>query len=77
MLALIWAKLGKYIMGVAAIAALVVSIYMGGRHAQKQDRKVNDLNTVINTQNRILDAEINVSASAALERMRRNGQLRD
>lgn len=77
MFALIWAKLGKYVMGVAAIAALIASIYMSGRRAQKQDRKVNDLNTVINTQNRILDAEINVSASAALERMRRNGQLRD
>ncbi len=77
MLALIWTKLGKYVMGVAAIAALIASIYMSGRRAQKQDRKVRDLHTAINTQNRILDAEINVSASAALERMRRNGQLRD
>jgi len=77
MMALLWGKLGKYVMGVAAIASLIGGIYLAGRRAANKDHEIDELQDAYNAQERILDAEINVTPDAAIERLRRNGQLRD
>ncbi len=77
LLALVWGKLGKYVMGVAAIASLIGGIYLAGRRAANKEHEIDELQDAYNAQERILDVEINVTPDAALERLRRNGQLRD
>ena len=76
-LALLWGKLGKYVMGAAAIASLIGGIYLAGRRAADKDHEIDELQDAYKTQERIHDAEINVTPDASLERLRRNGQLRD
>lgn len=76
-LTLLWGRLGKYVMGVAAIASLLGGIYLAGRRAADKDHEIDELKDAYNAQERILDAEVNVTPDAALERLRRNGQLRD
>ena len=77
MMALLWGKLGKYVMGFAAIASLIGGIYLAGRRAANKDHEIDELQDAYNAQERILDAEITTTPDAALERLRRNGQLRD
>jgi hypothetical protein len=78
---MIWAfitsKVGKALAGALAALAAVGAIFMAGRRAENEDHEIEELNEFVATQKRINDVDESTSYTAALERLRRNAQLRD
>lgn len=76
-LGFIASKFGKAASMALAVLAVVGAVFAAGRRDANKDHEIDYLQDFVDTQKRINDAEVNTSVSDALERMRRNGQLRD
>jgi hypothetical protein len=75
--AFLLSKLGKMFASALAVLSLVGAIFVAGRRDAKKDRKVDDLQDYVDTQERINAINVNTDADAARSRLRKYGKLRD
>jgi hypothetical protein len=75
--AFLLSKLGKMFASALAVLSLVGAIFVAGRRDAKKDRKVDDLQDYVDTQERINAINVNTDADAARSRLREYGKLRD
>lgn len=76
-LSFLGSKIGKLLSSALAILSVVGAVFLAGRRDAKKDQEIADLKDYVDTQERINHAVESTDADAALERLRRNGQLRD
>jgi len=75
--AFLLSKLGKMFASALAVLSLVGAIFVAGRRDAKKDRKVDDLQDYVDTQERINAITVNTDAATARRRLRKYGKLRD
>ncbi len=70
-------RLQGWLLGAATIISIIFGIYLKGKSVAKRDRKINDLESYIDTQERVNETVILVDTYDSLERLSKNNQLRD
>jgi hypothetical protein len=74
--AFIGSKIGKLITTMVALLGAVLLIFKAGQRDQKKAQKVKDLEGYQETREKIDEVEVNTDRTAALKRLRDNGDLR-
>jgi hypothetical protein len=77
LLGFIGSKVGKLVSMTLAAVAVVGAVFVAGRRDANKDHEIDWLQDFVDDQERINDVETHTTVPAALERLRRNGQLRD
>jgi len=70
-------KLGRLLAMVIGTLGSILLIFQFGKSAEKKNQKIKNLEKYKETMDAIQDVDINTERDAALERLRKNGHLRD
>ncbi len=70
-------KLQGWLLGAVTIISVLFGIYLKGKSVAKRDRMISDLESYIDTQERVNETVILVDTYDNLERLSKNDQLRD
>ena len=73
---LVGSRLRNLVAAVLAAGVFIFGLIQYGRQTQKHKQEVKDLKDYKETRERIDEVEVSVDRDAALERLRRNNQLR-
>jgi hypothetical protein len=76
MWAIVGSRLRNLVAGALVAIVFVIGLIQYGRQTQKHKEEVEDLKDYKETRGRIDEVEVSVDRDAALERLRRNNQLR-
>jgi hypothetical protein len=73
---LVGSRIRNLVVGALAATVFIIGLIQYGRQTQKHKEEVKDLKDYKETRERIDEVEPSADRDAALERMRRNNQLR-
>ena len=76
MIAFITSRIGKLLMALAAVGAILMSVFKYGKSTEKDATKVKSLEDFIETKERIDHVEVSPTRDAASKRLRDNGWVR-
>ena len=68
--------LNRYVLGFLAAAATAIGVYVWGYGNNQDDQEKRDLEVYKKTLERINETPVNTNLDAAIERLRKNGDLR-
>lgn len=76
MMAFLTSRIGKLLMALVAVGAILMSAFQYGKSTEKVATKVKNLEDFVETKERIDHVEVSPTRDAAVERLRTNGWVR-
>ena len=67
----------RILAALVAAGALLLGVFTFGKSTQKQKQRVEELESFVKTEEKINEVNASPDRNAAIERMRRNGLIRD